>query len=120
MDVKHHVYLNSLSVDVKHRVYLNSLPAGVKHHVYLNSLPADVKHHVYLNSLPVGVEGSVGEALALVVPEEFAVAQTYVVNLVARATPVYPLPLLAGHLSFPAREHRQALGAVSFLTEREV
>ena len=68
----------------------------------------------------MGVEGSVGEAFALVVPEELAVAQTYVIDLVARATPVHPLPLLAGHLSFPAREHRQALGAVSFLPEREV
>ena len=40
----------------------------------------------------MGVERGVGEALPLVLSEELAVAQSYVVDLVARATAVHPLP----------------------------
>lgn len=44
--------------------------------------------------LLVRVEGCVGEALALILPEEFTVTHANVVHLVARAAPVHALPLL--------------------------
>jgi hypothetical protein len=53
--------------------------------------------------LLVRVEGCVGEALALILPEEFTVTHANVVHLVARAPPVRALPLLGRLLSFPAR-----------------
>ena len=80
-------------------------------------IPQDPHQHkpTVANSLPVGVEGGVGEALALVVPEELAVTQTDVVDLVARTTPVQPLPLFTRHLAFPA--HNMLLKAPSFLSQ---
>lgn len=51
--------------------------------------------------LLVGVEGRVGEALALVLAEELAVTHADVVHLVARAASVHALPLLRGLLSLP-------------------
>lgn len=42
----------------------------------------------------MGVEGGVGEAFSIVLPEELAVAQTNVVDLVSRAASIRPLPLL--------------------------
>ena len=39
------------------------------------------------------MEGGIGEALALILIEEFAVVKFDVVDLVARATPIRPLPL---------------------------
>ena len=54
------------------------------------------------NSLLVSVEGGVCEAFAVVLPEELAVAHSDVVDLVAGATPVHPLPLLRRLLSFSA------------------
>lgn len=53
--------------------------------------------------LLVCVEGCVGEALALIFPEELAVAHANVVHLVARAAPIHALPLLWRFLSFPTR-----------------
>lgn len=55
-----------------------------------------------LPSLLVCVEGGVGEALPLVLHEEFAVPHADVIDLVARAAPVHPLPLLRGLLALPA------------------
>jgi hypothetical protein len=46
------------------------------------------------------VKAGVGEALALVLPEEAAVPQDDVVDLVAGAPPVQPVPLLLRLLSF--------------------
>lgn len=48
------------------------------------------------------VEGGVGEALPLVLHEEFAVPHADVIDLIARAAPVHPLPLLRGLLALPA------------------
>lgn len=56
----------------------------------------------HANSLLVSVEGGVCEAFAVVLPEELAVAHSDVVDLVAGATPVHPLPLLRRLLSFSA------------------
>ena len=56
--------------------------------------------------LLVCVEGSIGEALALVLAEELAVAHAHVVHLVARAAPVHALPLFRGLLAFPGRAGR--------------
>jgi len=55
-----------------------------------------------LPSLLVRMEGGVGEALPLILHEELAVAHPDVVDLVARAAPVHPLPLLRGLLALPA------------------
>lgn len=54
----------------------------------------------HVNSLLVGMKRGVREALAVVLSEELAVAHSDVVDLVARATSVHPLPLLRGLLSF--------------------
>lgn len=51
----------------------------------------------------MGVEGCVGEALAVVLPEELAVTEADVINFVARATAVGSLPLLWRELALPAR-----------------
>lgn len=48
------------------------------------------------------MEGGVGEALPLVLHEELAVTHADVVDLIARAAPVHPLPLLRGLLALPA------------------
>lgn len=61
-----------------------------------------LKNHVCC-LLFVGVKGRVGEALAVVLPEELAVTEADVVDLVARATAVRPLPLLWRELALPAR-----------------
>lgn len=59
-------------------------------------------HQCLEYSLLVGVESRVGEALALVLPEEHAVAQADVVHLIAGAATVNPLPLLRRLLALSA------------------
>jgi hypothetical protein len=56
------------------------------------------RRQIYL--LSVRVKAGVGEALALVLPEEAAVPEDDVVDLVAGAPPVQPVPLLLRLLSF--------------------
>lgn len=53
-----------------------------------------------VNSLLVSMKGGVGEAFAVILSEELAVTQSDVVDLVARAASVHPLPLLRRLLSF--------------------
>ena len=50
----------------------------------------------------MGMETGVGEALAVILAEEAALAQEDVVDLVARTLAVQPVPLLLRHLAFSA------------------
>ena len=47
-----------------------------------------------IHELLVSMEGSVGEALPVILPKKLAVTQADVVDLVSRAASVHPLPLL--------------------------
>lgn len=49
------------------------------------------------------VEAGVSEALAFVLAEEAAVAQHYVVDLIAGALAVQPMPFFGGLLTFPTK-----------------
>lgn len=69
------------------------------------------------NSLLVSVEGGVCEAFAVVLPEELAVAHSDVVDLVAGATPVHPLPLLRRLLSFSAFSEGGGKNTIKHTTE---
>lgn len=55
----------------------------------------------------MSVKGGVREALAAVLSEEFAVAQSDVVDLVAGAAAVHALPLLRGLLTFSGYSQRR-------------
>lgn len=55
----------------------------------------------------MSVKGGVREALAAILPEELAVAQSDVVDLVAGAAAVHALPLLRGLLSFSGFSQRR-------------
>lgn len=57
---------------------------------------------LHVNSLLVSVKGGVRKAFAVILSKELAVTHSDVVDLVARATSVHPLPLLRGLLSFSA------------------
>lgn len=66
------------------------------------------------------VEGGVGEALPVVLAEELAVAQADVVDLVAGATAVRPLPLLGRHLALPENSHtRTVSGAMGIVVRSQ-
>jgi len=53
------------------------------------------------HSLAVRMEAGVGEALALVLPEESTVAQDNVVDLVSGALAIQPVPFLRTLLTLP-------------------
>lgn len=57
---------------------------------------------LHVNSLLVSMKGSVCEAFAIILSKELAVTKSDVVDLVAGATSVHPLPLLRRLLSFSA------------------
>lgn len=42
----------------------------------------------------MGMEGGVGEAFSIILPEKLAITQTDVVDFISRAASISPLPLL--------------------------
>lgn len=65
-------------------------------------LISSCQHLKNVNSLLVSMKGGIGEAFAVILSEELAVTQSDVIDLVARAASVHPLPLLRRLLSFSA------------------
>lgn len=64
------------------------------------------------------MKGGIGEAFAAILSEELAVTQSDVIDLVARAASVHPLPLLRRLLSFSANTcSRQTLNSENLLLE---
>lgn len=61
-----------------------------------------VSFSLHVNSLLVSMKGSICEAFAVILSKELAVTQSDVVDLVAGATSIHPLPLLWRLLSFSA------------------